>query len=152
MERQLSHFRAWCLLVGVLLVACAPRFEAAIMASQKKLPAPDLKPANTALEAAKEVYEGYIAARDFGNVQDRHDDDSEFLHRWSKRWLDAEIEIGKEKNKQIAAYSAHMDRMKALEKLQKGRYRSGDISRGEFAETEYFRIEAEQWLAEAKSR
>ena len=76
--------------------------------------------------------------------------DLEYLCHWSRRWLDAERAIDKTKDKQVAAYSTHLDRVKALEAAWQKVVKNGEGAKYELAALTFYRIEAEQWLIEAK--
>jgi hypothetical protein len=108
----------------------------------------DTLPANSAkalVEAAKAAYEGYFERR---NVDISVVWDPEYVYRWSRRWLESERSLDNAKEKRVAASSAHLERMRKLEALQKN---SRLASKPELALVKFYRIEAEQWLAEAKT-
>jgi hypothetical protein len=144
-----------CFVVGILLAAWVSRFTTPARAEQNQ-PAMDGRSATALMEAAKGVYQGYKKQKDSIGAVERparggdNGDYYEFLYRWSRRWLEAELAVDKAKNKQIAAHAAHLDRMKGLEAIRQAELKGGQAVKFEVAAVEYFRIEAEQWLAKAK--
>lgn len=71
---------------------------------------------------------------------------------WSRHWMDEQIALSTGEAERLAAIQAHVDRMKELEALlrayaEQGRGRAMDANQGK-----YFRLEAEQMLAEAKAK
>jgi hypothetical protein len=149
MPLQRLIFPTCSFVVGIVLAALVSRFTLAW--ADQDPPATNAKSATALLEAAKEVYQGYKKQMEAGQSV-RAGDNSEFLYRWSRRWLEAELAVDKAKNKQIAAYAAHLDRMKGLETKRQSELEVGQVGRFEVAVAVFFRIEAEQWLNEAKGR
>jgi hypothetical protein len=74
------------------------------------------------------------------------------VYVWSRLLLDASKGVSDRPGKQIAAFEEHLDRMKKLEALIKKVRRLGFERSSDVGASEYYRIEAECWLAEAKSR
>jgi len=74
------------------------------------------------------------------------------VYVWSRLLMDARKEVSDRPDKQIAAFEEHLDRMKKLEALIKKVRRLGFGRSSDVGASEYYRIEAECWLAEAKSR
>ena len=74
------------------------------------------------------------------------------VYAWSRLLLDAKRGVSGRQADQIAAYEEHLDRMKKLETLIKKVRRLGFGRSSDVGASEYFRIEAEYWLAEAKSQ
>ena len=74
------------------------------------------------------------------------------VYVWSRLLLDASKAVSDRPGKQIAAFEEHLDRMKKLETLIKKVRRLGFGRSSDVGASEYFRIEAEYWLAEAKSQ
>ena len=150
MSLQRLIVAACCVVVGILSAALDSRSTALTGADQNQ-PVTKAKSAAALLQAAKEVYLGYKKQMDGGQPV-RVGDHFEFLYRWSRRWLEAELAIDSAKNKQIAAYAAHLERMKGLETKRQNELKEGQAVKFEVAVPEFFRIEAEQWLTEAKER
>ena len=148
MSLQRFIFPACCFAIGILFGGWGLRFTAPASAEQKQ-PATDARSAAALLEAAKAVYQGHTERMKIRSEGVR---DLEYLCHWSRRWLDAERAIDKAKDKQVAAYSAHLDRMKALEGIWQKVIKDGGAAKYELAVLVFYRIEAEQWLAEAKGR
>jgi hypothetical protein len=63
------------------------------------------------VNAAKETCQGYLREVEVGKIIP---DETTCL--WSARWLEAQLALTKEKGDQVAAFRAHRDRMKELEK------------------------------------
>ncbi len=74
------------------------------------------------------------------------------VYAWSRLLLDAKRDVSGRQADQIAAYEEHLDRMKKLETLIKKVRRLGFGRSSDVGASEYYRIEAECWLAEAKSQ
>ena len=74
------------------------------------------------------------------------------VYVWSRLLLDARKGVSVRPDKRIAAYEEHLDRMKKLETLIKKVRRLGFGRSSDVGASEYYRIEAEYWLAEAKSQ
>jgi len=74
------------------------------------------------------------------------------VYVWSRLLLDAKKGVSDRPDKQIAGFEEHLDRMKRLETLVKKVRRLGFGRSSDVGASEYYRIEAECWLAEAKSR
>jgi len=74
------------------------------------------------------------------------------VYVWSRLLLDAKRGVSGRQADQIAAYEEHLDRMKKLETLIKKVRRLGFGRSSDVGASEYYRIEAEYWLAEAKSQ
>jgi hypothetical protein len=77
---------------------------------------------------------------------------AELAYRWSRRWLEAGLELSDKKADQAAAYQAHLDRMHQLARITRGRYKNRVNTVDEVTATDYYNAEAEIWLEEAKSR
>jgi hypothetical protein len=77
--------------------------------------------------------------------------DSYQVYVWSRLVLDSRREIARKPADQIAALEEHLDRMKKLESLIKKVRRLGFGRSYDVGASEYYRLEAELWLARAKS-
>src|SRR5580693_4458321 len=76
--------------------------------------------------------------------------DSFPVYVWSHFVLQTQFDLSDKKPDQIAALEGHLDRMKKLEELLKKVRRLGFGQKIEVGAVEYYRIEAEYWLAHAK--
>jgi hypothetical protein len=75
----------------------------------------------------------------------------ETQYRWSTRWAQAEAEAGEKKAARVAAFEAHLARMREQEKAVKSMAgKKGTLAPYEPAYAEYYRLEAEKLLAEVK--
>lgn len=103
------------------------------------------KAAKAMLEAAAKTYEATAAGYDAGTAPGQD------VYIWSRRWLDAERSLAKNDHHQLAALTAHWERMHTLYRKIEALYRHG--SKGGEAE-KYFAMrfyvaEAELFLADA---
>jgi hypothetical protein len=74
------------------------------------------------------------------------------VYVWSRLLLDAKKGVSDRPADRIAAAEEHLDRMKKLELLINKIRRLGFGRSSDVGASEYYRIEAECWLAEAKSQ
>jgi hypothetical protein len=72
------------------------------------------------------------------------------VYVWSHFVLQTKFDMTDKPSEQIAALEEHLDRMKKLEELVKKVRRLGFGQAIEVGATEYYRIEAEYWLAHAR--
>jgi hypothetical protein len=97
-------------------------------------------------KAAGATYKAYSHEVDVGKTLP-----NEVMCKWSARWLNAELVLSNKKTDQLASYTAHRDRLKELEKLAKTQFDRGQIGDKDYWPVKYFLVEAEIWLARAKS-
>jgi hypothetical protein len=97
-------------------------------------------------DAARKAYEAWWA-----NYRDRAAP-GEWVYLWSKRWLRAENELSSRPDDQVAAYQAHLERMRELEGIvtRMQRARPGLARIDELSTTRYYRIEAEIWFQKSR--
>jgi hypothetical protein len=75
----------------------------------------------------------------------------ETVYLWSRRCLDADLDVSDKAVDQTAAYQAHLDRMKGIEtQMREAATRTGAGSTL-IPALEFYRAEAEYWLARAVS-
>jgi hypothetical protein len=74
------------------------------------------------------------------------------VYVWSHFVLQTQFDMTDKKSEQINALEAHLTRMKDLEALVKRVRRLGFGQSIDVGATEYFRIEAEYWLAHARAQ
>jgi hypothetical protein len=77
--------------------------------------------------------------------------DSFPVYYWSRLVLDSQIDLSDVRADHVAAYEAHIDRMKKLESLVKKVRRLGFGFSVDVGATEYYRLEAERWLEKVKA-
>lgn len=77
--------------------------------------------------------------------------DSYQVYVWSKLILDCRRDMSEKPAEQLAALEDHLNRMKKLEGLIKKIRRLGFGRSYDVGAAEYYRLEAELWLAKAKS-
>jgi hypothetical protein len=109
----------------------------------------DVSPAllKARLDAARKTYE-WLAK----NYIESRPPLGELLYRWSCRWLDAEREMSGRQEDRIAAYQAHLRRMRELERVARDRFRNRFVPVDEDTAAQFYRAEAEIWLERAKHR
>jgi hypothetical protein len=110
-------------------------------------PPPDLSPLlearhRAALKQFEETWVYYKQART----------DAFLVYVWSHFVLESEFDLGARKADRIAALEGHLDRMQKLETLVKKVRKLGFGQSIEVGATEYYRIEADYWLAHAKAQ
>jgi hypothetical protein len=106
--------------------------------------------AKARLDAARKTYEGMFARwRTDPSARLRPED----FYSWSRRWMDAEREVADKPEARVAAAQAHLDRMTKCEQMVRRKHDVGlDTFAYEVTGAEFYRLEAERWLAEAKAR
>jgi hypothetical protein len=77
--------------------------------------------------------------------------ESDDVYFWSRLLLEASKGVAVNKEQLITAFEQHLDRMKKLEALIKKIRRLGFGRSSDVGASEYYRIEAESWVAETKS-
>jgi hypothetical protein len=108
-------------------------------------PAARTEPARCRRNAARQVYGQALQLYSEGLQLD-----AERVYLWSCRWLDAERGLGTQKADHVAALTAHRDRMTALHEM--ARRHGGLVAPMEVTATDYYRAEAEEWLAAAQRK
>jgi hypothetical protein len=77
---------------------------------------------------------------------------AELAYRWSRRWLEAELELSDKKADHVAAWQAHRDRMRQLARITRDRYRNRVSTVEEATGTDFYIAEAEVWLEQAAKK
>jgi RNA polymerase sigma factor (sigma-70 family) len=99
------------------------------------------------LTAARKTYEETMARYRNANLEG-----SESLYLWSRRWLEAQLDLAAAKDDRIAAYREHLDRMRSVEKIAKAFANAGQGRVSDASAAEYYRTQAEIWLEQAKAK
>jgi hypothetical protein len=73
----------------------------------------------------------------------------EELFGWSRRWLDAELALCKDKAARLAAMQDHVKRTREVERLAHAYAKAGQSKAADASASTYYRIEAEIMLLEA---
>jgi RNA polymerase sigma factor (sigma-70 family) len=102
--------------------------------------------AKAARDAANEAYKGVEK-----DMQDRSTIPNGTAP-WSRRILEAELEIAKDHVARVAAYEAHAKRMRDLDDWAKKVHAIGQLTAAQYAEARFFHAEAELWLAKEKAK
>jgi hypothetical protein len=76
----------------------------------------------------------------------------EMVYRWSLRWLEAERQLSERPVDQVTAFKDHLERMYDLEQLVRRvmARAPGQATIDQVSAAEYYRVEAEMWLLQAK--
>jgi hypothetical protein len=72
------------------------------------------------------------------------------LYRWSVRWLDADRQLSDQPADQVAAFKAHFERMRDLDRLIRKLRAAGQTTIDETSAAEFYRTEAEMWVLQAQ--
>ena len=143
------------LAVWVAYVALAPVELGAAEPTEDTKPAREitaLRKARVAL--AQKGYEAAVPAlrqtRRMGDVliQDGKPDE---VYKWSVRWLQAERDMSPKKADEVAALEAHLKRMTELEKVV-GTQTGVLLPQRAKLDAEWYCLEAQLWLAQAKAK
>jgi hypothetical protein len=105
--------------------------------------------AKARLEAARKVYEGMIERRRI-DISAALDPDR--FYQWSRRWFEADRDLGANKQASIAAAERHLERMKKMESLFRSWFEQGMASLTEVPAATFFRLEAERTLMELEAK
>jgi hypothetical protein len=130
--------------LGVLVVLALPHL--AVRADGPEMSKALEKVARERVEAARVTYE-----ITWSNYKERRAQ-ADTLYRWSVRWLEAEKTLADSPDALTAAYQAHFDRMRALERIVEGVQRARQATIDEVSSAEYYRAEADVWLLQAKEK
>lgn len=99
------------------------------------------------VEAAKSTYQ-----EDLARLKNLQASSPEDLYVWSRRWLDAEVDLAGNKEERVAAHQRHLDRMKDLERRAKAMAAAGQGRQSDATAGTYYRTQAELWLTRAQGQ
>jgi multidrug efflux pump subunit AcrA (membrane-fusion protein) len=119
----------------------APKPAAADAADVKAL-------ARARREAAEKVYGALLKQRQLGLAGA----DAEQFYLWSRRWLEAQRDASGTKEERLAALEAHLQRMTDVQKVAAQLAKAGQAPTWQGAAADFYRTEAELWLAQEKAR
>jgi hypothetical protein len=136
---SLARCRSGIMLAGVSLAAIS--FAPAPPADDNPLAAM----ANARREAARKQYEETWAYYQQARI------DSYQVYVWSKLILDTQREMAEKPPERLAALESHLARMKKLETLIAKVRRIGFGRSYDVGASQYYRLEAEFWLAREKT-
>jgi hypothetical protein len=71
---------------------------------------------------------------------------------WSRRRLEARLDLSATKQERVSAAQEHLDEMKAAERLVSRMYETGQIDLLAKLDAEYRRLEAESWLEQEQEK
>jgi hypothetical protein len=120
-----------------------------LAAEEKGKPGAQAPNARARRDAAKMVYEGSFQH----HLEQPEGMPAEvgYFHDWSVRWMQAERDLSQTKAEQIAALEGHLKRMQFWKELLDARVKDGQASKYAASAGEFFRLEAEDWLAAARA-
>jgi hypothetical protein len=98
------------------------------------------------LATAREVYESDIQ-RYQGFVAPPSDDTAV----WSRRWMEEKLQLNPGPAETLASIWDHLERVKQLEAIAEAYARNGQGRKSDALKMRYYRLEAEQLLAEARA-
>jgi hypothetical protein len=127
---------------AVLAIAGALTAGHAASALAAEAPAPS-PTAEARLKLAREAMEAVRAQVGRGQFRPGERDP---LWIWSRRRLEARLELARAKPERVAAAQEHLDEMKAAEQLITRQHEAGEVDRLALMEAQYRRLEAESWL------
>jgi hypothetical protein len=134
-----------CLHLGLLTLAVA------LAPAPQDPPPPPVPPADPAALADARTQAG-VKAYDMAWLYfSENRVDSEKVYRWSRRLLEAERDSRTDKSGLVAACEAHLERIKKLEAKIRRIRRIGFGDSLDVIEVDYYRKEADFWLAQAKA-
>ncbi len=99
------------------------------------------------MELAKKTFD--MDLKRFRNAQLA---DTGRLCTWSRRWMEAQLDLAKAKNERLAAYSAHVTRMREVARIARQFATTGQGRESDATAAEYSLVQAQLWLAEAKNK
>ena len=109
---------------------------------------PPSQNAKARMEAARKTYE-----YNWNKLRGTESQDVEQVHRWSRRWAEAQQHVSNKKPDQTAAVEAHLDRMKTLEMTVKAQLDAGvKFTVADVSAVEFYRLEAEDWARRIKGK
>jgi hypothetical protein len=76
----------------------------------------------------------------------------EDVYVWSVRWLNAQRDLASKKEEQLAALEDHLRRMQDLKQRVENLAKAGMVLFTEVNAVEFYRVEAELWLAQEKAK
>jgi hypothetical protein len=141
--------RSSYLRVALVVLGCIAAGWYCTAAEQKNSPVADTANAKARLAAARKAYEGVLqqyrvhpssVAIEAGSFRD-----------WSVRWMQARHELSQKKDDEIAALEEHLERMQLWKEMCDADAKNGIAPRVATSVTEFFRLEAEDWLGAAKA-
>jgi hypothetical protein len=113
---------------------------ASAVAAEPAAPSPA---AEARLKLAREAMEAVRAQVGRGRFRPGERDP---LWIWSRRRLEARLELARTRTERVAAAQEHLDEMKATEQLVTREHEAGEVDRLALMEAQYRRLEAVSWL------
>ncbi len=95
-------------------------------------------------DAARKAFGLYLNGYRLGTGKDFA---AERAFLWSRRWMECEQRLARNKAERLAAAQAHLERMKSLEKMVKQMFRVGTVMAADTAAANYYRLSAEEAVA-----
>ena len=98
------------------------------------------------LATAREVFE-----QEFARIEQTLPPFPDDASLWSRRWMEEQLRLSIKPADRLAAIQAHVERARRLEKITEQYGRTGQFRTSDGLKAKYFRLDAEQLLAEARS-
>ena len=117
-------------------------------AEEKEKPGKAAPNAKGRRDAAKKVYDG--AMQRYMQDPESVPGDVGYFHEWSVRWMQAEHDLGRTKTEEVAALEGHLKRMETWKAILDERVKQAVAPVYSASAAEFFRLEAEDWLFEAR--
>jgi hypothetical protein len=138
-------------LLSVMLVLLAGSGAAYhLAAGPKDNPAPpkqvkeeELRLKKALRDEARKVYEHNLATHKFGNTPISMEE----MCRWSRRWLEGQLDLAEGRQEQQTALRDHLERMKVVERMAQALVTAGQGRPADASAATYHRLQAELWLA-----
>jgi hypothetical protein len=131
------------LVLGGLALAAGGR---AVRAAGDRKPSATTEARLKLAQAAVEAVRAHISRTEF-NAGERDP-----LVIWSRRRLEARLDLSTTKAQRVAAAREHLDEMKGLEQTVIRMHEMGQIDRLTRMDAEYRRLEAENWLEQEQAK
>jgi hypothetical protein len=132
------------LLIIGLCLAGASRLHGVGTAKQTDVPSKEEK------ELVKVCKQGFDAV--MNEIESGRSLPDEKVCVWSRRWLHAQLAVTRKPADAITAYKDHLKRTKEVERIAKIQYKEGKITIVVYTTAQYYRVQAEIWLAKAQSK
>lgn len=135
-QRQFALLGAAVLLAGF--------FGVTAVSAPAKAPADDVNA--TKVKLAREIVQQMTT-----RLKNQEGDDLEDMELWLQHLLDAELAVAKTKAARLAAYQANVDRTSELAKIMNSYFQTGQRRESDALAADFYRLEAETRLAQAKA-
>jgi hypothetical protein len=108
-------------------------------------------PAITALIEARLATAREVFEQEMARIEQTLPPFPDDISVWSRRWMEEQLRLSPNPADKIAAIQAHLERSRRLERIAEQYSKSGQFRPSDALKARYFRLEAEQMLAEARA-